>query len=380
MRSTDISVRALKAPDNGQKTYTDDSLPGFGVRVSQGGTKTFVVVHGPTRERTTIGRFPTISLSEARTEAKRILAEATLGKHRPKTVTFDEAKKRYLEVCEKKNRPGTVREHRRLLRHFAFGRTNLADIAKRDVVKKLDKLKDAPSEQHHARVAIKVFFRWTVGQDYLAYSPCEGLRAASKPGSRTRVLSAEELGTVLAASLKTPYPYGAIVALCILTGQRKGEIGHLEWEWFDRVDRTVTLPEWLTKNKRKHLFPYGDMLAALLKALPIVDNARYLFPAAKSHIRGKPTTVFNGWSKAKAEFYSKLEGVRPFTLHDLRRTVSSHMAKLGIEQLVVEKLLNHVSGGTQSPIAQVYNQYSYFNEMQVAIEKWDTYLATLLPK
>ena len=152
------------------------------------------------------------------------------------------------------------------------------------------------------------------------------------------------------------------ISVCILTGQRKGEIGHLEWEWFDRVDRTITLPEWLTKNKRKHIFPYGNLLAALLETLPVMGNARYLFPAAKSHIRGKPTTVFNGWGKAKAEFDAALEGVRPFTLRDLRRTVSSHMAKLGIEQIVVEKLLNHVSGGTQSPIAQVYNQYSYFTE------------------
>jgi len=82
-----VRFRAVLTPDNGLKTYTDDSLSGLGVR-SQGGAKTFVVVHSPMRECTTIGRFPTISLSEARTEAKRILAEATLGKHQPKTVTF----------------------------------------------------------------------------------------------------------------------------------------------------------------------------------------------------------------------------------------------------------------------------------------------------
>ena len=79
---TDITVRNLKAPEAGQITYWDNSAP-IGVRVSQGGAKSFVVLTGSGRRRT-IGRYLIISLSEARTEAKRILAEITLGKTRPK--------------------------------------------------------------------------------------------------------------------------------------------------------------------------------------------------------------------------------------------------------------------------------------------------------
>ena len=150
MRLTDASIRAIKAPEKGQITYPDDTLPGFGVRVSQGGTKTFVVVHGPTRQRTTIGRFPVIGLSDARAEAKRLLAEATLGKHRPKTVTFETAKDEFLLASKRKHRPTTHRDYTRLLARFPFGKTKLGAIGRQDVKRKLDRFLDTPSEHRPA--------------------------------------------------------------------------------------------------------------------------------------------------------------------------------------------------------------------------------------
>jgi hypothetical protein len=83
----------------------------FGCRVSQGGTKSFVVQHGLDRRLVTIGRYPVISLADARAEAKRVLAEMTLGKHRPRTVRWDEALAQYLAACEEKNRESTVHSY-----------------------------------------------------------------------------------------------------------------------------------------------------------------------------------------------------------------------------------------------------------------------------
>lgn len=96
MRLTDISVRNLAAPDRGQKTYLDDSLTGFGVRVSQGGAKSFVLVYGPSRERTTIGRYPAISLQEARAKAREVIAERVLGKERAPSIGFSEALRQFI--------------------------------------------------------------------------------------------------------------------------------------------------------------------------------------------------------------------------------------------------------------------------------------------
>jgi integrase len=373
---TDISLRALKVPPSGQITYLDKTLSGFGVRVSQGGTKTFVLVHGPTRQRTTIGRFPIISLSDARTRAKQLLAERTLGKTAPARVSFDEAKTRFLETREQKNRPRTVADYKRLLsRHFNFGRTQLSEITTSEIERRVRKLAHAPAEATHALVAAKTFFRWCVKRRYLQTSPCDGLDAPKTPEGRERVLTDEELRKVLSMATSEPFPFGPIVTLLILTGQRRGEIGALKWNYIDLQERVITLPASLTKNRRQHTFPYGKTIADLLAAAP--KQGDYLFPAARSHVRDKPTTVFNGWPKAKAALDAKLDGVAPWTLHDLRRTFSSNLAAIGVAPHVTERLLNHISGKI-SGVAAIYNRHSYMDEMRAAVTAWETRLADML--
>ena len=103
MRLTDISIRSLPAPDKGQRLYYDEALPSFGCRVSQGGTRSFFVQHGADRQFTTIARYPVVSLADARAEAKRILAERTLGKHRTRSIPWEEARTLFVAACEKKN-------------------------------------------------------------------------------------------------------------------------------------------------------------------------------------------------------------------------------------------------------------------------------------
>src|SRR6202050_4123352 len=111
MRLTDLTIRSLAPPLKGQKLYYDDTLPSFGCRVSQGGTRSFFVQHGADRQFITIGRYPIISLADAREQAKHILAERTLGKHRPQSIAWDDALPIFLAACEKKNRPRTVRDY-----------------------------------------------------------------------------------------------------------------------------------------------------------------------------------------------------------------------------------------------------------------------------
>jgi hypothetical protein len=83
---TDTGLRSIAPPQKGQRAVWDKSLPGFGLRISQGGSKTFVVNRN--NILLTIGRFGVLTLSEARTEAKRLMAEFTLGKVRPQSITY----------------------------------------------------------------------------------------------------------------------------------------------------------------------------------------------------------------------------------------------------------------------------------------------------
>jgi len=93
---TDMTLRNLKAPEKGQRTYLDKNLHGFGVRVSQGGTKTFTLMHGPNRQLTTIGRVGIVSLATAREKARNILAEEQLGVRRIQAPAFDAAVEQFI--------------------------------------------------------------------------------------------------------------------------------------------------------------------------------------------------------------------------------------------------------------------------------------------
>jgi integrase len=319
---TDLTIRKLQPPPSGHITVWD-ALPGFGIRVSQGGAKSFIVLLGG-GTRHTIGRYPTIALSEARDEAKRVLAERTLGKHRPRSIAWEDAQKLFLEHCEQRVIEGNLRtrtlsDYTRLLtKYFVFGRRQLSEITSEDITRRLARVSDAPSERNHAIVALKVFLRWVqkAPRRYIEHSPCEGMVPSKRP-SRKRVLSDEELTAVYRVAVNGSDTFSHIVALLILTGQRRGEIGALERSWINTTERTITLPSSITKNGTVHTFPYGNVAAAVLKVIPVHGENGYLFTASRSHVRGKPTTSFNGWPKHKEAFDTAC-GVTDWTLHDLR--------------------------------------------------------------
>ena len=353
-------------------TYWDDSLKGFGIRVGKQ-AKTFVVLVGSGR-RHQLGRYPLLSLSDARKEARRILAEKQLGKVRPTHVAFDDAKAAFLADCANKNKPRTVRDYTRLLnRHLTFGRQSVADIQPRQLVQILNGLSDTPAERHYAFAVARAFFRWCVRQHIIDRSPMEHMQAPQVGKPRERILSDEELVALWRATEPHRAPSMRSCACCILTGQRRGEVARFEWSWI--ADDLCTIPSSVTKNGRTHTFPLSPKAQALIAALPRLKDNPFLFPAHR-HMSAA-TDVFNGWSKGKADLDRRLP-IEPWTLHDLRRTFASGMASLGVPQIVVEKLLNHVSGGTQSPIAQVYNRYSYLPEMRAAVLQWDDHLDTLI--
>ena len=376
---TEITLRNLKPPARGQKTYVCDSIPGFGVRVSQGGTKTFVLVHGQNRERITLGRYPIIALADARTDAKRILAEKTLGKHRPQSIAWDEARDLFLAQCEQENKPRTLADYRRLLnRHFGFGRTKLSVIAPGDINRRLDKLTSVPSERSHALRVLKIFFNWAASQHYVDISPCGRMQVA-KVKSKSRVLTDAELALVWRAA-DEDVPFHKIVRLCILLGQRRSEIGLLRGEYIDRAEHTITLPVEIVKNNRSHTFPFGDMADEILSTLP---STGYLFGG-----RWTDEKPFNGWAKCKRELDAKIRGeaeqssVAPWTLHDLRRTCSTNWARLRIPPHIIDRLLNHVTGSVRgsaiSEVAAIYNRHEYLPEMCEALTAWEVRLKAVI--
>lgn len=372
---TDVTLKSLDVPLTGQITYWDKKLPGFGCRVSQGGQKTFVVMFGPrsARRRKVVGKYPLQNLKTARDRARKALAGVTLGivEEPSSPVSFKEARDQFITMVEGKNKPTTAYEYKRLLKkHFPFGSRQLASVERIDIQRCLNKLATTPTEHKHAFAVIRTFFNWAYKEELIEKNPADRVQKPKPSPARERVLSEEELRVVLRKAFSHPWPYGAIVALCLLTGQRRCEIAMLRVEWINQAERTITWPGELVKNGRTTTIPYGELTASLLAGLPSSNG--YLFPG-----RNRTNPIFNGWSKCKVRFDRELVGVAPYKLHDLRRTFSTTHAKRGTAIHVTERLLNHTSGAI-SGVAAIYNRHSYMPEIRQACEGYERYLAELI--
>jgi integrase len=357
---SDLFLRAIKPPASGQIDFWDTSFPGFGCRVSQGGSKTFIL--NIRNRRRTLGRYGILSLAKAREEARRLLAEKTLGKLQPQSISFASAVELFLDDKSRSKRPATVDRYRRSLAKFTF-KGQLADLSHHETSRQIGKIKH-PSAYDHAIMDSKVFFNWCKKRHYIQHNPVEGLSQNAKT-TRARVLTEDELKAVWTASDGCG-TFGAITKLLILTGQRRGEIAALQSSWIN--EHSITFPKEITKNGREHILPVGKWATSIV--VPLRADG-LLFPA-----RGSISKPFNGWSKSKAAL-DKASGVSDWTLHDLRRTFATRLADMGIAPHVIERMLNHVSG-TISGVAAVYNRARYMNEMRAAIDEWEQRLTTIL--
>jgi integrase len=368
---TDRTIPHLKVIPGKQVIYADRTLKGFGVRISGGGQMSYVLTYGANRTRIKLGDVGVVKLAEAREKARNILAERQLGIHQATgTETYERALEAFLEAAKAKNRPRTVRDYTRLLRRHGFGAEKLGAISARDVHRKLDRLKDTPSERRHALAALKIFFNFCIRRHLLDTSPMARMERLTAPRSRDRVLSEAELVAVWRACEGTGV-FGQIVRLCLLLGQRRSEIAMLRWRYINEEERTITLPREIAKNRRQHTFPYGEVTAEILAAIPKGD---YLFPARKTW-RGE-ATIYNAWNKDKAKL-DDASGVVGWVLHDLRRSLVSTWAVLGIRLEVTEKYVNHVSG-SHAGIVGIYQRHTFLPEMRGAVAKWEAKLTELV--
>jgi integrase len=198
--------------------------------------------------------------------------------------------------------------------------------------------------------------------------------------SRDRVLADRELSIIWDALPDSDY--GQIVKLLILTGQRREEIGALQWPEIDLETRTIMLPPERTKNGRPHEVPLSKPALSILKSREKRAGRDTVFGDGPRRADGADADEewfggFQGWSKCKAALDRQTASVGPWRLHDVRRTVATRMAELGIQPHIIEALLNHVSGH-KAGVAGVYNRSSYGVEKRAALDLWGKYVQALV--
>ena len=271
-----------------------------------------------------------------------------------------------------KTRPRTAFEIQRLLARDvlpAWGKRRLSTISRADIHALLDGIVDrgAPILANRTLTVLKTLGRFAAERGIVATNPFVDARKPSAEVSRDRVLSDKEVAALLTALDGEHYPYRELITLLLLTGARRSEVAEAKWSEFNLDARTWRLPRERSKNGIERTLPLPDYVIDILRGLHRFAGSDFVFTRDGSGpVRGFPLAKQR---LDKAMSAALGEPVRPWVLHDLRRSCASGMAEIGISPHVVEAVLGHKSGVIKG-VAAVYNRFSYIPEQRAALEAW----------
>lgn len=408
-RLTDAMIAGLKpAPEGTRIEIRDDLLPSFAVRVTDKGTKTFVLITrfpgSKNPARRAIGEYPTLSLQQAREEARSWLllikrgidprdeiAKSRAEQERKRENTFNAVVSDYLsDIASRKRNRHADQDKREIERELlAAGRNKwlnkpVAEVTDADIAELIGAIRDrpAPGMAYNVWGHVKAIFSWAMWperrQGYgLTINPTQHLQPKHFKLSKTvstRVLSDEEIQAYWQAADATPYPLGPFYKLLMLTGQRKSEVSDARWREFDVQKRKLwTVPEERFKSGQAHIVPLSKEATALLEKLERFvgeESGDCLFSTTNGV---KP---INGFSRAKTaldkamlEILKKKDPetkLPDWVFHDVRRTVRTRLSALRVNSDVAEMVIGHGKTG----LRRVYDQHEFEPEMREALDRW----------
>lgn len=393
-RLTDRKLKALKRKGK-RYDVMDADVPGFGIRVSEIGQRTFILIarfpgsSNPTRRA--LGEYPALSLEKARGRARewRELLRKGLDPKaeeerqrrlelRKQQATFASVAEEFIQRHVKGQRKArdTEREIRTEL-IAPWGDRPITSIAREDVVTLVDAIAKRPAPYFAYLVLshTRSLFNWAInlGAYELETSPCDRIKPGVLIGPkqpRQRVLSDTEIAAVWFGSETMGYPFGPLYQLLMLTGGRKNEVAGARWREFDLQNKIWTVPPERFKSNASHLVPLSDAAIAIIEALPRFTKGDHVFTTTYGE---KPVA---GFSKAKARMDQLMseQSPPPWVIHDIRRTVRTRLASLRVSDLVAEMVIGHGRKGIQ----RVYDQHTYELEMREALELWAARLRDIL--
>lgn len=395
MTRTNLSDRTLKAlkpaPPGSRYDKRDEQVPGLIVRVTDKGTRTFMLqarftsAAGPVRR--SLGIYPELSLEKARIKARAwrtmlkegvdpAQAEAAqrLAQQRMAANTFAAVADAFVAEITRRGQRKAREVERDLQREFVsrWGKQPVTSITALDVKSVIDaaKARDAPYQAHNLLGTVRRLFDWAIDQGTygLETSPCDRLRPKSLIGKkkpRQRVLSDSELRAFWRATAEIDYPYGPLFRLLLLTVLRKNEVAEAVWSEFDLAKRLWAIPAPRMKAEFPHLVLLPPAAFELISGLPRFNSGPHIFTTTGGR---KPV---NGFSKAKVRLDALMRrdcpDLQPWIIHDLRRTGRTHLSGFpSVTYNVAELVIAHARKG----LDRVYDQYAYLDEKRRALELW----------
>lgn len=390
---TDNMVAKLK-PGPKRLTLSDPELRGHYVRITPTGGKSYVAV---TRDSSgkqvwaTIGSTDHFTIDEARETARQIIKRIKAGKaaFEPPAVkadSFEAVARNYVERHVKANKLRSQAEIERLLDKHVYPPWKDRDfvgIRRGDVTKLLDEVQDnhGPQEADHVLAVVRGIMNWYASRSDEYVSPItRGMRRTDpKSRKRARILDDDEIRTVWTVA-EGNGTFGAILCLALLTAQRREKIATMRWEDVD-IDGTWNIPTEDREKGNGGALVLPEPALAIIRAQRRVGDNPFVFA-------GRGNGHFSGFSPCKRAFNARVttalrqvaddpETVEPlpnWTLHDLRRTSRSLMARAGVRPEVGERVMGHAIQGVEG----VYDRHSYRDEKADALRRLAGLLETIL--
>jgi integrase len=320
------TIDALK-PQPKRYEVHDALCPGFSVRVSPQGQKTFNVKYryGIRQRRLKLGIYPRITLGEAREQAMSALRQVDYGidPH----VRRRQLNLRVETVCEDfirqyaKPRNRSWREAERILnREFVsvHGQRDIRQVTRADILEMMDRAieRGAAYQANRIHSHLRKLFNWCLDRGKVEASPMTGTKAPTREKSRDRVLTPTEIARLISACRAEPYPFGPYTLMLLITAQRRGEVANMRWSEIDFDNQLWTIPGERSKNGKPHLVPLSPLALAVLHALPRFENSDLIFTTTR-------TTPISGITKMVIRL-QEASGTSDWRLHDPKGRVGPH--------------------------------------------------------
>jgi integrase len=407
-----ISITQLGAerlrPQAADVMYWDKNLPGFGLRVSPKGRKSFICqyrVRGTkgskwTERQVVLGTLNFLTVAEARDRARRYKAQASEGtdpveqtkqaqkaeevQRKADAFTFAKLVDRYQNEYLTNLKPGGVAQKTRLLKRWlpTLGDKPVSEIQESDILAFINGLlrgrANGRYEADHLVGALKHLFTWArkgqndpVLKSLVATNPAADIARWAKPSERDRVLSHDEIRKFWVACDTIGWPGGRILQLLLLTGQRENEVAQCCWSEWDLANRVWNLPVERAKNSKAHIVHLSDMAMEIITDLPRINGSPLVFT-----MNGQ--NAFTNFDPLRHRVHKLMGSDIPhWQIRDLRRTATTLMIEAGVAFHVADKVLNH-SSGQISGVAAVYNRFEYLEERKAALNALGRFIETLI--
>jgi integrase len=385
---TDRFLRTLK-PGAAAVEWFDEDTRGLSLKLNPGGAATWYFNYtrraDAMRRRLQLGKLSALGLKDARLRAKKTAGLVADGKDpagdrraERDALTVEDLAGQFFDQYAKEKRTGE-RQRQALDKDVLplIGRSKAGAVTRRDISRITDRMTGRGVTIGASRTfeIVRKMFNWGLEQGLIEQNPCAGMKKPFATRKRERVLTDDEIRAVWNGLPDASISRDGqeVLKLCLITGQRLGEVAGMAVDEFNFDAGIWTMPSWRSKNGHAHRVPLTDMALEIIKPAKQRASTEFLFPGYGKDDAVKSSSVGKAVRRISVEIQ-----IPHWTAHDLRRTLATRMADLGVAPHVIGHVLNHRTVTKASVTDQVYNRYNYDREKRAALVLWATRLTSII--